>query len=162
MLRISPGSSDAHHGSRSFSRRRSAPTDYCGRPSRSTPSSVWAPRPSWSRPLGAAYLLFEEATGHGGFGNAGFLVRGLLLTAGPLTAIPLALFAFGARRVSYATVGIVQYIGPTMQLLIGIRVFHESFTLARAAGFACIWAALLLYVGDSVSRAARRGARRAT
>ena len=111
-------------------------------------------------PFGAGYLLFLEVTGHGAFSGADPFVRGLLLVAGPLTAIPLALFAFGARRVSYSTVGIVQYIGPTMQLVLGIRLFHESFTRARAVGFACIWAALALYVADSARGTFRRKVRR--
>ncbi len=103
-------------------------------------------------PFGAAYLLFEEATGHGSFGAGSTGLRALLLFAGPLTAIPLGLFTFGARRVRYSTVGVVQYIGPTLQLLFGIFLFHESFTAARAVGFGCIWAALILYMWDGITR----------
>jgi chloramphenicol-sensitive protein RarD len=103
-------------------------------------------------PLGAAYLVFAEASGHGGFSQGTLLVRTLLLLGGPLTAVPLALFAFGARRVPYATVGLIQYLGPSLQLLLGVRLFHEPFTESRAIGFGLIWAALALYAADGLRR----------
>jgi chloramphenicol-sensitive protein RarD len=67
-------------------------------------------------------------------------------------ALPLALFAYGARLIPYSTIGIVQYIGPTLQLLIGVLVFHEAFPWTRAIGFAFIWAALAVYAADSLWR----------
>jgi chloramphenicol-sensitive protein RarD len=70
---------------------------------------------------------------------------GWLLLAGPLTAIPLLLFAAGARRVSMATMGILQYISPSLQLLIGVILYGEPFETARAIGFCLIWAALIVY-----------------
>jgi chloramphenicol-sensitive protein RarD len=104
-------------------------------------------------PLSAAYLVWSELHGTGSLGHSGSVVNGLLLLGGPLTAIPLGLFAFGARRVAYATVGLFQYIGPSMQLLLGVFLYREPFTLARALGFACIWAALALYAWDGLRRA---------
>jgi chloramphenicol-sensitive protein RarD len=75
-----------------------------------------------------------------------------LVAGGVVTAVPLALFAFGARRIPYATVGILQYIGPSLQLATGILVFGEPFPPARLAGFALIWSALVLYAGDGLRR----------
>lgn len=70
---------------------------------------------------------------------------GLLLLAGPLTAIPLLLFAAGARRVPLTTMGILQYISPSLQFALGVWMFNEAFEHARLAGFALIWAALVVY-----------------
>ena len=71
-----------------------------------------------------------------------------LIALGPITAVPLLLFAAGARRLSMATLGIVQYLGPTMQFGLGFWVFDEPCSTARLAGFACIWIALLIYTLD--------------
>jgi chloramphenicol-sensitive protein RarD len=106
-------------------------------------------------PLGAAYLVLVEASGSGALSHGSALVRALLLCGGPLTAVPLALFAYGARRVPYATVGLVQYIGPSLQLLLGVRLFHEPFPAVRALGFGLIWLALALYATDGLLRARR-------
>ena len=79
----------------------------------------------------------------------------LLVCSGLITALPLALFAYGARRIPLSTVGLVQYIGPTLQFLIGVFVFHEAFPPSRAIGFVFIWAALVVYAADGALR--RRG-----
>ena len=68
-----------------------------------------------------------------------------LMLAGPLTAIPLLMFAAGARRILLATLGILQYISPTLQFALGVWLFHEPFQPSRLVGFALIWAALLVY-----------------
>jgi chloramphenicol-sensitive protein RarD len=73
-----------------------------------------------------------------------------LTVSGVLTAMPLWLFSFGARRVTFATVGLVSYVGPTLQLLIGVYLFHEPFDPHRAAGFVCIWCGLVLYSADAL------------
>ncbi len=70
---------------------------------------------------------------------------GWLMLAGPVTAIPLLLFAAGARRIPLATMGILQYISPSIQLMLGVWWFHEVFEPARLVGFVLIWAALLVY-----------------
>ena len=75
---------------------------------------------------------------------------GWLLLAGPLTAIPLLLFAAGARRISMATLGILQYISPSLQMLLGVWLYGEAFEPARAIGFYLIWAALVLYSAESL------------
>ena len=70
---------------------------------------------------------------------------GWLLLGGPLTATPLLLFAAGARRISLTTMGILQYISPSLQFAIGVWLFHEPFESTRLVGFVLIWAALLIY-----------------
>jgi chloramphenicol-sensitive protein RarD len=86
--------------------------------------------------------------------HGGALTRGdatltfWLVAAGPLTALPLLLFAAGARRLPLATVGLMQYLGPSIQLALGIWVFHEPFDSRRLVGFALIWSALAVYSLD--------------
>jgi len=84
------------------------------------------------------------------------LVR-MLVAGGAVTALPLTGFAYGARRISYSLVGIVQYVGPTLQLLTGVFLFGEAFTRTQAVGFGLIWGALAIYATDGLwrSRAAR-------
>jgi chloramphenicol-sensitive protein RarD len=95
-------------------------------------------------PLAIALLAALWVRGAASFPHAGPLTLALLAAAGPITAVPLLLFAAGARRIPFSLLGLLQYIGPTLQLLVGVAVFHEPFG-ARAAGFAAIWAALALY-----------------
>jgi chloramphenicol-sensitive protein RarD len=73
---------------------------------------------------------------------------GWLLCAGPITAIPLLLFAAGARRITLATLGTLQYMSPTIQLLLGVARFGEPLDPKRLVGFALIWAALAIYSAD--------------
>jgi chloramphenicol-sensitive protein RarD len=92
-----------------------------------------------------AYLGYRAANGTGTFGTAGLPTSLLLMGAGLATAIPLILFAKGARSVPLSTLGILQYTAPTLQFLIGVAIFREGFSHSQAVGFAIIWAALLLY-----------------
>jgi chloramphenicol-sensitive protein RarD len=110
-------------------------------------------------PLAIGYLLWCEWSGIGAMGHSGLAVDALFVFGGPLTAIPLFLFAYGARRIPYSTVGVLQYIGPTGQLACAIWYFGEPFGRARVAGFILIWAALLLYAIEGFLSTAR--ARRA-
>jgi chloramphenicol-sensitive protein RarD len=75
-----------------------------------------------------------------------------MMAAGPITAIPLLLFAAGARRIRLSTLGLLQFIAPTLQLLLGIWMFHEPFGGARMWGFVIIWAALALYSAEGLLR----------
>jgi chloramphenicol-sensitive protein RarD len=77
------------------------------------------------------------------------LVFWLLLT-GPLTALPLLCFAAAARRLPLATLGMVQYASPSLQLLLGVWVLHEPFDAQRLLGFALIWSALLLLSANAL------------
>lgn len=94
---------------------------------------------------GLAYLLYAES-GHGGaFIHAGILVDLLLIGCGLVTAIPLLLFAAAAQRIPLALLGLLQYIGPTLQFLIGVMIYDEPFTSDKFVGFGLVWAALLLF-----------------
>jgi chloramphenicol-sensitive protein RarD len=103
-------------------------------------------------PLGIAWLAWCEHNGSGALGHSGSWVDFLLVASGVVTAVPLALFAYGARRIPYSTVGLIQYIGPTLQLLTGVLLYHEPFSMTKAAGFGLIWAALALYAIDGLLR----------
>ncbi|HVN43351.1 MAG TPA: EamA family transporter RarD [Steroidobacteraceae bacterium] len=103
-------------------------------------------------PLAVGWLLWCEHEGSGAFGHAGAPINLLLLGCGIVTALPLALFAFGARLIPLSSVGLLQYVGPTLQFLIGVLVLHEAFPRARAVGFAMIWSALAIYAADSLWR----------
>jgi chloramphenicol-sensitive protein RarD len=107
-------------------------------------------------PFAVGYLLWCEAAGTGALGHAGAAIHALLVGSGPLTAIALFLFAYGARLIPYSSVGLLQYISPTLQFACGVFAFHEPFERERAIGFALIWAALLLYAGESVWRSHRQ------
>jgi chloramphenicol-sensitive protein RarD len=103
-------------------------------------------------PLAVGYLLWCESVGSGALGHGELAVSALLLGSGPLTAIALFLFAFGTRLLPYSTVGLLQFIAPTLQFACGVFVLHEPFGRTRAIGFAVIWAALLIYAGQGLRR----------
>ena len=107
-------------------------------------------------PFALGFLVWVEARGVGAFGHASAPVTALLVGSGLITALPLALFAYGARRIPLSTVGLVQYIGPTLQFLLGVTVFHEPFTRQRGVGFAFIWTALVIYAADGLWRNRRQ------
>lgn len=111
-------------------------------------------------PIGLGYLIWLEIVGSGSVTQAGLGTNLLLAAGGPLTAIPLVLFAHGARRIPYSTVGLLQYIGPTMQLMLAVFVFHEPFRGPRVIGFAMIWTALAIYAVDGVWRSRKLAALR--
>ena len=92
-----------------------------------------------------AYLLCAESNGVGAFGHAGWVSDSLLLGTGIFTALPLLMFANAARSIPLWSIGLLQYIAPTMQFLIGVLIYGEAFTLARAVGFVIIWSALFFF-----------------
>lgn len=99
-----------------------------------------------------AYLAYAQAQGFGAFLNDGGRIAALLVLSGPLTAVPLVLFAFGAQRIPYSMVGILQYIAPTLQLGCAIWLYGEPFTRVQLHGFLCIWIALAIYAADGLMR----------
>jgi chloramphenicol-sensitive protein RarD len=101
------------------------------------------------------YLLWLEDTGGGSLGHTGFAVDALLVGSGLITAVPLVLFAYGAQRIAYSLVGILQYIAPTLQLGLGVLLYGEPFTQVQVAGFGCIWLALAIYAVDGLVRMRR-------
>jgi chloramphenicol-sensitive protein RarD len=104
-------------------------------------------------PLALGYLAWLGLHGENGFINAASDdTRWLLVAAGPITAIPLLLFASGARKIPLAVLGMLQYISPTIQFLLGVWLFHEAFTAERLIGFLLIWSALALYAAEGLWR----------
>jgi chloramphenicol-sensitive protein RarD len=101
-------------------------------------------------PLALAALVLFQLRGQSDFGHGGNVQTIMLIGAGVVTAVPLLLFANGARRLKLATLGLIQYISPTLQLLLGVLIYHEAFDSARAIGFAFIWAGLVVYTLSSV------------
>ena len=97
-----------------------------------------------------AYIIWLEVTGQGHFLADGGSSIGMLLLAGPVTAVPLILYAFGAKLLRITTIGIMQYIAPTMIALIAVLVFNEPFGADRLIAFALIWIALALYTWSMV------------
>ena len=108
-------------------------------------------------PLAVAALAWYSFQGTATFPATPGWVNLWLIGLGPITAIPLLLFAAGARKLPLTTLGLLQYIGPTIQFAIGVWVFREPFSAPRLAGFAGIWIALAVYTADGW-RASRRGA----
>lgn len=101
-------------------------------------------------PFAFGYLAWLAQHGRNSFLEAGAPLQWLLVAAGPVTAVPLLLFAAGARRIPFSLLGVLQYIGPTLQLLIGVWMYREPFPAAKAAGYAAIWVALVVYTAESV------------
>ncbi len=107
------------------------------------------------------YLLWLGATGAGTFTREGSGHAALLAAGGIATAIPLMLFGVAAIRVPFTTLGLLQYIAPTMQFSIGVLLYREAMPASRLAGFALVWVALAIFTADAVhrGRAAARSAR---
>ena len=103
-------------------------------------------------PFMLAFLVQQERLGLGAFLHNGAGVDGLLLLTGVVTSVPLLLFVYGARRISFITVGLLQYITPTMGFILGCFVYGEAFTPSHVMGFGFIWAALALYTFDGLRR----------
>ncbi len=109
-------------------------------------------------PCALAYVLYLWLTNANVFISSSELsTPWLLVAAGPITAIPLILFAAGARVIPMATLGVLQYLAPSIQLLIGVWLFHEPFSATRLIGFAIIWSALILYSAEGLWRTWQTG-----
>ncbi len=94
--------------------------------------------------LGYEYLLWQQ--GGSFYAGGDFKVLAMLAGAGVVTAIPLLLFTAGARLLPLKVIGFLQYISPTLTLLIGVFVYHEAFTAQHLLAFGWIWGALLLFI----------------
>ncbi len=106
-------------------------------------------------PFALAYLLFLQGDGRGAFGHVDAGTTALLAFSGVVTALPLLLFGKAARQITLTSLGIMQYIAPTLQFLIGVFLFGETLSLSRLVGFVLIWIALALYTGESLLRSRR-------
>lgn len=95
-----------------------------------------------------AYLGLLASSGNLAFASGNAHTTLLLLAAGPVTAVPLLLFTAGVRAISYSTVGVLQYLSPSIVFLIGLFVFHEPFSQTMFIGFFMIWCAVAMYLTD--------------
>ena len=97
-----------------------------------------------------AYLAWCEFTGQGAFLHSGLRADWMMVGAGLVTTVPLLLFSSAAPRVPLTLIGILQYINPTMQFLLGVLVYREPFTHARMIGFGLVWAGLILFWAEGL------------
>jgi chloramphenicol-sensitive protein RarD len=96
------------------------------------------------------YLIITEVNGTGSFIHSGVFISSLLALGGVVTTVPLLLFVMAARRLPLSTVGILQYIAPITQFLIGAFIYNEDVPVSRLIGFILIWIALILYTTEGV------------
>ena len=107
----------------------------------------------WALPVSVGFLIWLEVVHRAHFLNHGPGHTALLLLAGPVTAIPLLLFAAAAQRLPLVTLGLLFYLNPGLQMAWGVFVGHEPMPVGRWLGFALIWLALLVFSGDALRRA---------
>lgn len=103
-------------------------------------------------PFAGGYLIALEALGHGHFVNHGAGHTVLLMLAGPVTAVPLLLFAAAAQRLPLVTMGLLFYLNPALQMAWGVVIGHEPMPPARWVGFGLIWLALVVMTADALRR----------
>jgi chloramphenicol-sensitive protein RarD len=96
-----------------------------------------------------AYLGFAEANHTGAFLHTGIAPDLLMIGAGVVTTIPLLLFASAAKRIPLSTIGILQYLAPTIQFLIGVLIYKEAFDRSRLIGFGIVWLALIIFWAEN-------------
>lgn len=107
-------------------------------------------------PIAGAYLAYRDSAGALSFGAQGLTLDLLLVAAGPVTALPLLWFASAVRRLRLATVGLLQYIAPTLQFVLAIAVYNEPFGGRRMIAFLLIWAAVAIYSADNYRHRTRK------
>jgi chloramphenicol-sensitive protein RarD len=109
-------------------------------------------------PIALGCLAWLSLNHQNAFSDASWNLKCLLIAAGPITAIPLLLFAAGARRIPLSTLGLLQYLAPTLQLLLGVWLYHEPFGGQRLVGYAFVWSALAVFSLDGLWKAWREAA----
>jgi chloramphenicol-sensitive protein RarD len=102
-------------------------------------------------PVALAFLVVLQVRGQLAFGHEGPGNAVLLVGTGIVTAIPLLLFGAAATRLSLTTIGLLQYLGPIIQFLVGLTIFGEDMTTARWAGFVLVWLALVIFTVDAAT-----------
>lgn len=101
-------------------------------------------------PLALIFIVYAQLSGFTTFASLSVKELLLLVLTGAITSVPLMLFASGIKRTSITVSGILMYINPTLQLLLGVFVYNEEFTKANAVTFAFVWLAVILFVGDGL------------
>jgi chloramphenicol-sensitive protein RarD len=104
-----------------------------------------------------AFLLLSDARGDGAFLRLSASTDALLAAGGLVTIVPLVLFASSLRLVPLTTVGILQYLSPSLQFVLGVALYHEPFGSAQLLGFGSVWVALVLFAVDGVRAGERPG-----
>jgi len=107
-------------------------------------------------PFAAAYIAWLVATGTSSFGSHGVGHALLFTTTGVITAVPLMLFGAAAIRVSMVSLGLLQYLAPTIQFALGILVFDEAMPASRWIGFGLVWVALVIFTVEAVNHRRRQ------
>ena len=113
-------------------------------------------------PLALGYLVLGTEPPGGALLQGPVAVRALLLGAGPITALPLLWFGSAARRLPLSSLGLFQYLAPTLALLLAVFLYGEPFGRAHALAFLLIWSALALYTTDALQSSRRSLARSTT
>ena len=96
-----------------------------------------------------AYLGFIEASGRGAFMHTGLLPDLLMVGAGLVTTVPLLMFGSAAKKIPLTMIGVLQYLAPTIQFLIGVFLYHEPFDQSRLIGFSIVWLALIIFWAEN-------------
>jgi chloramphenicol-sensitive protein RarD len=107
-------------------------------------------------PFAAAYVAWLVATGASSFGGNGVGHALLFTTTGVITAVPLMLFGAAAIRVSMVSLGLLQYLAPTIQFALGILVFQEDMPASRWIGFGLVWVALVIFTVEALNHRRRQ------
>ena len=107
----------------------------------------------WMFPLAVLWLSWLAGHNGGIHHDPGLWL--LLISTGVVTAAPLLFFGAATQRIPLTTIGILQYLAPTLQLLLGVLVYNEPFSTVQLIGFSAIWTALVIYTGDSILAARR-------
>lgn len=103
-------------------------------------------------PIAIVFIAYAQFSGFTTFSSLTTAEALLLIATGPITSIPLMLFTKGIKETSIVTSGILMYINPTLQLLVGVFIYNEAFTQTNAITFAFVWAAVILFVFDSLRK----------
>ena len=103
-------------------------------------------------PAAAGYLIWLSSAGTGVFGPQDWAMSAMLIASGLVTGTPLVLFMYGAQRLNLSTIGLMQYLAPTIHFLLALLVFGEAFTLTHLITFLFIWSGLALYSWDAMAR----------
>lgn len=114
----------------------------------------------WALPFAVGYMIWLEVSHQAHFVNYGSGHGALMMLTGPMTAIPLLLFAAAAQRLPLVTLGLLFYLNPGLQMAWGVFIGHEPMPLGRWLGFALIWLGLAVFTADALLRA-RRNSRQA-
>lgn len=101
-------------------------------------------------PLALIFIVYAQLSSFTTFASLSVKEMLLLVLTGAITSVPLMLFASGIKRTSITVSGILMYINPTLQLLLGVFVYNEEFTKANAVTFAFVWLAVILFIGDGL------------